>query len=323
MPKKPQHDAAPRSPALHRLQTSMDLRQLEYFIHVAELSSFTRAAEVLGVAQSALSRHVRRLEVELRQNLLHRDGRGATPTAAGKRLLAHGRGILLQVQRATEDMSESRGAPVGHVVVGLPHSLGRILTVPFVLEFKHEFPQATLSITEGLTIHLHEWLTTSRLDLALLHDPTPSSVLDTLPLQRDELFLLSPAIARPRRKAMSLDELANLPFILPRPPHPLRMLIETRLANIGRRPSVALEIDAVPAIADLVAQGLGFAVVTKNAARVTGEAARFHFNRIVAPDLGSTLVLARSAERPATALTQRVHELMRDFVPRCLKRANP
>ncbi len=266
---------------------------------------------------------MRKLEVELRQNLLHRDGRGATPTEAGKRLLAHGHGLLMQMQRATEDMAEVRGAPVGHVVVGLPHSLGRILTVPFVLEFRREFPRATLSITEGLTSHLHEWLITGRLDLALLHDPAPSSTLDTTPLQRDELFLLSPAVPRRRRKPVSLEELAEHPLILPRPPHPLRAMVETRLANIGRRPRVILEIDAVPAIADLVAEGLGYAVVTMNATRVTGGAERFNFQRIVAPDLASTLVLARPADRPATTLARRVHELLRGFVPRHLHRANP
>jgi LysR family nitrogen assimilation transcriptional regulator len=293
----------------------MEFRQLEYFVHVAELGSFTRAAELLGVAQSALSRHVRALEVELRQHLLHRDGRGATPTEAGKRLLAHGRGILLQVERATEVTRDSAGAPVGHVAIGLPHSLGRFLTVPFVLAFQERFPQGTLSITEGLTIHLHEWLTSGRLDLALLHDPAPSSSLETTLLQRDELFLLGPAGRRVSKKNVSLKELAGHPLILPRSPHPLRVLIETRLANVGRKPMVALEIDAVPAIGDLVAQGLGFAVVTMNALRVGGDAARFHFRRIVAPDLRSSLVLARSADRPATVLAQQVHELLAAFVP--------
>ena len=82
----------------------MDLKQIEYFVRVAELGSFTRAAQVLGVAQPALSRQVRLLEVELRQNLLTRNGRGATPTEAGQVLLEHGRGILHQVERAKEDM---------------------------------------------------------------------------------------------------------------------------------------------------------------------------------------------------------------------------
>ena len=72
----------------------MDLKQLEYYVHVAELGSFTRAANVLNVAQPALSRQIRLLEVELRQNLLVRNGRGVTTTEAGKLLLEHGRGIL-------------------------------------------------------------------------------------------------------------------------------------------------------------------------------------------------------------------------------------
>jgi LysR family nitrogen assimilation transcriptional regulator len=84
----------------------MDLKQLEYFVRVAELGSFTRAALALDIAQPALSRQVRLLEVELRQNLLIRNGRGAIPTEAGKLLLAHGRGILHQV--ATDKRPELR-----------------------------------------------------------------------------------------------------------------------------------------------------------------------------------------------------------------------
>src|ERR1700710_1561415 len=101
----------------------MDLKQLEYFIRVAELGSFTRAAIELQVAQPALSRQVRLLEVELRQNLLSRNGRGAIPTEAGQLLLAHGRGILHQVERAREELGRARGALVGRVALGLPPSV--------------------------------------------------------------------------------------------------------------------------------------------------------------------------------------------------------
>jgi LysR family transcriptional regulator, nitrogen assimilation regulatory protein len=75
----------------------MELEQIEYFVRVAELGSFTRASRALNMAQPALSRKIRLLEVELRQNLLVRNGRGAAPTEAGKLLLEHGRGILHQV----------------------------------------------------------------------------------------------------------------------------------------------------------------------------------------------------------------------------------
>ena len=82
----------------------MDLKQIEYFVQIAELGSFTRAGSVLRIAQPALSRQVRSLEVELRQPLFDRNGRGVTLTPAGTRLLAHGRGILQQVERARQDL---------------------------------------------------------------------------------------------------------------------------------------------------------------------------------------------------------------------------
>ena len=72
----------------------MDVKQLDYFVHVADLGSFTKAASLLSVAQSALSHQVRQLEVELEQTLLYRNGRGVTPTDAGRRLLAHARGMV-------------------------------------------------------------------------------------------------------------------------------------------------------------------------------------------------------------------------------------
>ena len=74
----------------------MDLKQIESFVRVAELGSFTRAAAALGMPQPLLSRHVRQLEVELRQTFLWRNGRGVTLTEAGGVLLEHGRGILHQ-----------------------------------------------------------------------------------------------------------------------------------------------------------------------------------------------------------------------------------
>ena len=108
----------------------MDLKQIEYFVRVAELGSFTRAAIALNVAQPALSRQIRLLEVELRQNLLKRNGRGATPTEAGLLLLEHGRGILHQVERTHEALGRARIDLTGRVALGLPPSVARVLTVP-------------------------------------------------------------------------------------------------------------------------------------------------------------------------------------------------
>lgn len=300
----------------------MDLRQLEYFVHVAELGSFTKAASILDVAQPALSRQVRSLEIELRQTLLYRNGRGVSPTDAGKRLLAHGRGILQQFERARQEVEDTRGSPVGRIVVGVPHSIGRLLTAPFVVEFRRAFPRATLCITEGLTVHLHEWLLSGRIDVAILHDPIPNPGLEFLPLSEDPLFLIERR-AKGRAAegpAIAVKDLADIPLIIPSRPHPLRMLVETRLASLGKKISVTLEIDAVGAIVDLVTQGYGHAIVTRNALLIAADAARLSARRIVSPRITSTLALATSAERPDTALGRQTAALIADFVPKALRR---
>ncbi len=97
-------------PKAHDNLWDRDLKQLESFVRVAELGRFTRAAVELGLAQPALSRQVRQLEVELHQHLLKRNGRGAVVTEAGQTLLQHARGILHQVERAREELGQVKGS---------------------------------------------------------------------------------------------------------------------------------------------------------------------------------------------------------------------
>src|SRR5882672_7332336 len=151
----------------------MDIKQLDYFVHVADLGSFTKAASLLAIAQSALSHQVRQLEIELKQPLLYRNGRGVTPTDAGKRLLAHARGILMQVRRARDELTDTSDAMVGHVIFGLPPSIARLFTVPLVKSFRNSFPKGTLGVVEALSASVVEWLVEGRLDIGLVYDPSP------------------------------------------------------------------------------------------------------------------------------------------------------
>ena len=90
----------------------MDIRQLSYFVRVAELGSFSRASTFLRVAQPALSRQIHNLEVELKERLLIRNGRGVEPTEAGERLLSNARGILRLIERTYEDIENARNRQV-------------------------------------------------------------------------------------------------------------------------------------------------------------------------------------------------------------------
>ena len=280
----------------------MDLKQLEYFVSVVDLGGFSRAARVLGIAQPAVSRQVRSLEVELRQNLLLRNGRGATPTDAGRRLLEHARGILQQVDRARHDVEDTKGALVGKVVVGLPPTVARHLTLPVVRGFRHAFPRASLSIVEGLSSTIEEWLAVGRVDVGLVYNPTPSPAVETRILLEEPLCLVSPRQAGRPLRTLRLRDLPRFPLIIPSRPHAIRALVETRLAGLGLRPQVAMEIDAVPAILELVAEGHGFAVLSPRAVHGAETAPRLHIRTIAGPQLLSALAIATSAQRPSTPL---------------------
>ena len=110
----------------------MNLTQLENFVHVAEHGSFSKAALVLGVAQPALSRQVRALEVELHEALFLLHGRGVELTETGRRLLEHCRGILHLVTQTKEDLAAQRDEPAGHIAIALPPTLARHHTLPLV-----------------------------------------------------------------------------------------------------------------------------------------------------------------------------------------------
>jgi len=296
----------------------MDLKQLEYFVNVVDLGGFSRAARLLGVAQPAISRQIRSLEVELRQNLLLRNGRGAVPTEAGKRLLAHARSILQQAERARREVDELKGAPVGHVVIGLPPTLARVLTVPIVREFRQRFHRASVSIVEGLSAHIHEWVVVGRADIGLLYNPAPSQAVDLTPLLEEDLCLIGVRSKRREARTVRLQDLPRFPLIIPSRPHAIRTLVEARLASFGLRPWIALEIDAVGAIIELVAEGQGFAVLSPRAVNAVAPTRHLVARLIVQPALKSALTIAVAAQRPTTPLQTASVELITELVPTAL-----
>lgn len=304
----------------------MDLRQIEYFVRVAELGSFTRASIALNIAQPALSRQIRLLEVELRQPLLIRNGRGVTLTDAGQRLLEHGRGILYQVERTREDMSMLRGGLTGSITIGLPPSLSKSMAVPLVRAFKHLMPDATLAVSEGLSTGMVDALIAGRLDIALLYNPAPSPDIDLSPLGEQALYLVKSTALDTDLSTdspVSLARLADIPLITPSPHNAIRRFIESELANIKQRPNIVLEIDSIGAILDLVADGAGSAVLSRNAVSSLGASHCFTVHPIVEPELRIKLFLATSTRRPATQMQRTMMSLIEQEVAEHFRYAEP
>lgn len=297
----------------------MDLKQLTYFVRVAELGSFTRASIVLDIAQPALSRQVRLLEVELRQNLLVRNGRGISLTEAGKVLLEHARGVLHQMERLREELSRVRGSLAGRVAVGLPPTLGRILAVPLTREFKTLMPDATLSIVDGLSKTMQESLLTGQLDIALVYNALPTPGIELRPLLQDELLLVQGGTVPDT--PVDLADIAHHPLIIPARPNALRMHVETALLNISAQPRIAMEVNSVATILDLVADGVGSAVLSRHAVLTASQPERFTLRRIVNPGLFPLLSIAVGADRPATSTQGATLEILERVAREALRRA--
>ena len=293
----------------------MNLKQLEYFVSVAELGSFSKAALVLNIAQPALSRQVRLLETALHANLLTRNGRGVVLTEAGRRLFDHSVGILQLVARATEDIDATRDEPSGRIVIGLPPSIGRRLTLPLVEDFRCNLPKARLAIVEGLSTHLTEWIATGRVDIGLIHNPEPNPAIEVTPVLDEVLGLVGPAGAKPGKVSpLPLSELVNYPLILPERTHAMRKLLETQAAFLDLKLDVKLEVSSVQSILDLVAAGHGYAVLSQTALAASGRPEAFSLRPLVKPSLTSTLFLAVSAHKPVTPLGRRAMRLLQDLL---------
>ena len=260
---------------------------------MAELGSFTRAGLVLGVSQPSLSRQIRALETELRHSLLHRNGRGVEVTPAGQCFLEHGHAMLEAARRAVGALDELRTAPRGRVAIGLPSRVAKALTTPLVTAFRERFPEASITIAEGVSTVLHEWLVLGRVDIALLFDPPYSADLELKQLFSEELVLVGPKAARSLQpRALSLRDLTKYPLILPRMPNATRSVLTAAATRAGVDLTVSVEVDTISNILELIAGRIGFGVMPASAVRGAGGEARYRTSRIQSPVIRNQLYLA-------------------------------
>ncbi|MCC6532603.1 MAG: LysR family transcriptional regulator [Burkholderiales bacterium] len=292
----------------------MDLKQLEYFVRVAELGSFTKAAMVISVAQPTLSRHVRQLEVELRHNLFNRNGRGISLTDQGSLFLAHARGILEQCDRARQQLDYMEDTPTGRVVIGVPPIVGRVLTTHLAGTFRERFPHASLAIIEGKSWSIQEWLVHGRVDIGVWYSPAPSPHIEITPLIEKHLWLISPAGALPDDATVDVRDLGRFPLILPSQPSTQRSLMEAAAAKAGTQLNVHLEVDGSSFILELVNQGHGHTTLPRYVMQESSYAGRLQANLIVRPELTTTLCYAVSSQRPMTRLAQATADLIETYL---------
>lgn len=292
----------------------MDLKQLKYFLHVAQLGSYTRAADLLEVAQPVLSRQIRLLETELRQNLLIRHGRGVSLTESGQIMLAHCRSIMNQVDLIYEDLSAASGKLSGHVVLGMPPTMAKLLSVPLIKSFSQRLPDARISITEGLTSQLQNKLQLGHLDMALLYNPPYCADIDTELLYEERFSLIAPSqdSRLPAEGTVDARRLAELPLVIPSAPNTFRLMIEQELLRHNLKPTIMWEIDSVETALQLVAEGMGYTVLSAQAAHLLNQSEKLRAVPIEDTGFINRLYLATPNKRALTRTQKETVKLLKE-----------
>jgi DNA-binding transcriptional LysR family regulator len=278
----------------------MELRQLEYFIAVAEEASFTKGAARVHVAQPGVSAQIRRLEHELGETLLDRSGRAITLTEVGEAFLPHARATLTSLDGARLAVDELAGLTRGRVAVGMITACG-VLELPDALaEFHRLHAGVEISLREDNSDRLLEDLGTSQLDLAFVGlAGDPPAGISTQDVVDERLFAGVPRTdPLARGTAIALKVLCDQPLVSLPAGTGLRSALDDACMGAGLAPHIALEASSLMMVAALAARGLGSAILPESVA--TDEAFDLYPLAIVRPQIRSRLALAWRSDGPAS-----------------------
>lgn len=246
---------------------SLNLDHLQAFADVAELGSFSAAAERLNLTQPAVSLQVRQLERRLGVRLLERLGRRSTPTAAGQVLLEHARRIDSAVTSALEALAEHSSGVAGRVRLGTGATACTYLLPPLLRELKNRYPGLEIVVTTGNTSEILRLLETNSLDVAFATLPIPGRGFAVSPVLDDEFMTIFPGETTRVPPTVTPRDLAGRQVVLYEPGANTRRIVDEWAARGGLTLRPIMQLGSVEAIKEIVAAGLGCGVLPGMALR--------------------------------------------------------
>ncbi|MDP2419138.1 MAG: LysR substrate-binding domain-containing protein [Hydrogenophaga sp.] len=290
----------------------MELRQLKYFLAIADSGSFSRAAQRVFVAQSALSHQMAQLEGELGASLFQRSRRGVALTDVGLRFYPHAVSILRQTEEAAQCARSGNAEPSGKVVFGIPHSVSQALALPLLRAVRQALPKVQLELTEELTGNLTPQLRAGQIQLAVLFDDGTLSEFAWTPMLRERLYLIGPPQASARRSAhVTLRQALARPLILPAHPRGVRPLIEAAAQSVGLAPpKTVTDISSISILRTSLLAGLGQTLLPLMPLKTDLDAGLLQATPVVSPPLERVLALCSSPHIPLSTAAQAVARLV-------------
>jgi DNA-binding transcriptional LysR family regulator len=280
---------------------TMEFRQINYFIALYEEGTVTRAAYRLNIVQPALSMQIGKLEELVGQKLFERTKQGMVPTAAARQMYRLFLPIMRDFSNAQAQVLSSDGAVRGHVNIGLIASITEGVLVDTLSDFSARYPEVDVSVADGYTSTLVEWVSGGRLDAAIVNKPRRPLALDVEHIVDEEMVLVTgPACQADVPDSLSLRELSSLgvPLVLPTRGHGLRSNIDSFAESENIELTPKFEIDSLVATVRLVERIPVATIVPRVAVHRMLESGSLRSHAISSPRLVRRVVSVSHPRRP-------------------------
>ncbi|GIO68630.1 LysR family transcriptional regulator [Paenibacillus sp. JTLBN-2024] len=246
----------------------MDIRQLQYFMEVARLQSFTKAAETLYITQPTISKTIRNIEEELGVTLFDRSGKKVVLTDAGRIIYEQAQPIVKSFQSLSSELGDLKNLKKGHIRLGLPPMVGSSFFPEVIGQFHQKYPQVTMQIFEDGAKKVEVDVESGLLDIGVVVLPTDDALFHSFSFVRENLMLLvHPSHRLADRECARLIDLAEENFVLFREDFALHDRIITECVKVGFQPHIVYESSQWDLISGMVAANLGIALLPETICR--------------------------------------------------------
>jgi DNA-binding transcriptional LysR family regulator len=249
----------------------MELNQLRAFVKVAQLKSYTRAAEALHLTQPAISHQIASLEDDLGCRLLEQVGKKTILTAEGERLLPHAERVLRQLEEAETALEEIKQGEKGRVSIAAIGSSTIYLLPDIIYRFRLQWPEIDIILRTAGGDEVKEMVANGTVDLGILgsHVKMPETAeFTTVRLFEDKIGLfVNPRHPLAKKRAISFRQLAAEPLIQLGTWQSWQDHVLSIFRKAGLTPQIHLQLDSIEAVKRMVQLGLGYAIIPYIAAR--------------------------------------------------------
>jgi DNA-binding transcriptional LysR family regulator len=289
----------------------MDLRQIQYFVCLYEESNVTRAARRLNIVQPALSMQILKIESEIKQKLFERTSHGMQPTAAARKMYQLFLPILRDLGNAQRELTNLSGQITGHISVGLVTSVSQSVLVQTMAEFAEKYPGVEVTVNEGYSSDLIDWVNAGTLDLAVINRPQKTAGLLVEHIFEEEFVVVSgrkQGMKLPRN--LSLEQLARCKLVLVSKRNGLRQIIDRQVEHLSGQLRPKIEIDALPSQCQLIVGSDWVGLLPRILVHRELQRGLLRAHRLRSPRVVRNLVWIQHARKPLIPAARKFVEIL-------------